>query len=425
MRIFNLRYFSFLLLVVFVTSAYSYAQGQWRRLNLNTQVNLNGITRTEDGKTFIAGNNGRIFKRLADSMDNFETVESGTTSNLKSISFHSAPATQGRHGAAVGSGGTIIVTTNGGTSWNSVSSGTTSDLNKVFFGYCPSTKESWAHAVGDNSMALTTRDSGDTWQRQSTPYQYDHLYAVHFSDNFEGWIAGSTGILYNTSDSGSGWNYVTGDPANPNFYGIYFVSFNIGWACGSNGKIIKTSNHGSTWTQQNSGSTNILRDIEFCNPDSGMAVGDRGTLILTTNGGNNWQSVNSGTTANLTDALYDSVNYSIVVGDSGTVITNRPAKVVKTNFYKGLPKSIELFPAYPNPFNAGTRIKYSLSERTVVNLSIYDILGRKTAELENNQVKSAGIYNSYWNGSGASSGMYIIVLQTNKLVKTEKIILLK
>jgi len=52
---------------------------------------------------------------------------------------------------------------------------------------------------------------------------------------------------------------------------------------------------------------------------------------------------------------------------------------------------------YPNPFNPETKIKYSIKEPSKVTLKVYDILGRETAILINEN-KPSCIYELTWNG---------------------------
>ncbi|MDZ7725468.1 MAG: right-handed parallel beta-helix repeat-containing protein [candidate division KSB1 bacterium] len=69
----------------------------------------------------------------------------------------------------------------------------------------------------------------------------------------------------------------------------------------------------------------------------------------------------------------------------------------------------------PNPANPGTRIHFYLSKPGPVNISIYDMLGRRISTL--NRVYSAGSHYAAWDGrndQGAvcPSGIYLIVLDT-------------
>jgi hypothetical protein len=80
--------------------------------------------------------------------------------------------------------------------------------------------------------------------------------------------------------------------------------------------------------------------------------------------------------------------------------------------------------ANPNPFNGQTNIKISNNIFQQVELSIYDILGRKITSLYKGNL-GKGTYNFQFNSSGLSSGAYLVCLRTPFLLKTQKIINLK
>jgi protocatechuate 3,4-dioxygenase beta subunit len=81
-----------------------------------------------------------------------------------------------------------------------------------------------------------------------------------------------------------------------------------------------------------------------------------------------------------------------------------------------LPGQLALLPNYPNPFNPSTKIDFTLPEALAVNLSIYDILGRRIKTLVE-EALPPGRYSVTWNGSDTnnrpvSSGVYFYVLET-------------
>jgi len=95
-----------------------------------------------------------------------------------------------------------------------------------------------------------------------------------------------------------------------------------------------------------------------------------------------------------------------------------------------LPTTYALHPNHPNPFNPTTTIRYDLPEDSHVSLVIYDVLGRKVAELENG-MKEAGYHSALWNASDVASGVYFArFTATNadgnvKLNKVTKLLLTK
>ena len=88
------------------------------------------------------------------------------------------------------------------------------------------------------------------------------------------------------------------------------------------------------------------------------------------------------------------------------------------------PQNFDLFPAYPNPFNPVTRIKFTLPKSSHVDVLVYNIRGQLVSRLLNEN-KKAGIYLISWNASNMPSGMYFIRIKAGNFLKTRKCILVK
>lgn len=67
---------------------------------------------------------------------------------------------------------------------------------------------------------------------------------------------------------------------------------------------------------------------------------------------------------------------------------------------------------YPNPFNPTTTIKYQLAEDGIVELRIFDILGREVTELVK-QFQPAGYYSAIFNADELASGIYFVRFTVN------------
>lgn len=90
-----------------------------------------------------------------------------------------------------------------------------------------------------------------------------------------------------------------------------------------------------------------------------------------------------------------------------------------------IPESISLLQNFPNPFNPTTNIRFNLSENSFVNLSIYNILGKKIEVLVNKKM-DAGSYILDWKTIDFPSGVYFCKLTVdNKLFFTKKMVLIK
>lgn len=79
---------------------------------------------------------------------------------------------------------------------------------------------------------------------------------------------------------------------------------------------------------------------------------------------------------------------------------------------------------YPNPFNPSTTITYSIPTHSMVQLVVYNTLGKEVAILVNDE-KPTGSYAVNFNGSALSSGVYLYVLTTDTEVISQKMLLNK
>jgi hypothetical protein len=83
-----------------------------------------------------------------------------------------------------------------------------------------------------------------------------------------------------------------------------------------------------------------------------------------------------------------------------------------------------LYQNFPNPFNPNTTIRFQIAHYSLVELKIFDLLGREITTLLKEE-KPAGIYEVNFNGSSHSSGTYIYRLKTDNKIISKKMILLK
>ncbi|MDP2365757.1 MAG: T9SS type A sorting domain-containing protein, partial [Ignavibacteria bacterium] len=90
----------------------------------------------------------------------------------------------------------------------------------------------------------------------------------------------------------------------------------------------------------------------------------------------------------------------------------------------GFPLEYSLSQNYPNPFNPTTQINYSIKEAGLVQLRVYDILGKEIANLVNEN-KEAGFYSIEFDASQLSSGLYIYQLTTTGFTQARKMMLTK
>lgn len=86
----------------------------------------------------------------------------------------------------------------------------------------------------------------------------------------------------------------------------------------------------------------------------------------------------------------------------------------------GIPREVELYQNYPNPFNPSSVIRYGVPEQSLVQLEVFDVLGRKVMTLIDGEMKQPGRYNISFNARDLASGMYIYRLVIGENVLTKK-----
>jgi len=151
----------------------------------------------------------------------------------------------------------------------------------------------------------------------------------------------------------------------------------------------------------------------------------------------------------------DSVSIQIGVGDSsacgilawisgageGTVqfdifdLDSDEHLFLDVNFYAGMvdiskdiikPNQFLLFPAYPNPFNPVTTIRFNIPVKTqhATTLQLFDVNGRLIESLVN-RVLQAGQHEIEWSASGMPSGVYFAELVSGNYRQVQKLVLMK
>jgi hypothetical protein len=89
-----------------------------------------------------------------------------------------------------------------------------------------------------------------------------------------------------------------------------------------------------------------------------------------------------------------------------------------------LPDRFVLLQNYPNPFNAQTTIRFVLPESQIVQLTIYDLLGRRVETIIDEYLQ-VGVHAVTFDASHLSSGVYFYRLQAGERIETKRMVLLK
>jgi hypothetical protein len=117
--------------------------------------------------------------------------------------------------------------------------------------------------------------------------------------------------------------------------------------------------------------------------------------------------------------------YYAILADGDSVFVTAPQypnSIVDNQTF--LPNNLKLSGCYPNPFNSSTNIEFELAVESNISLDIFDICGRKIANVAKGQY-SAGKYSVLWDASTRVSGVYFIRLDNGIKATTKTATYLK
>jgi photosystem II stability/assembly factor-like uncharacterized protein len=177
-------------------------------------------------------------------------------------------------------------------------------------------------AVGDGGLIISTTDGGATWT-ESEKGLTSSFSAVRFVNSSTGFVTGSDGMLVRTTDGGTTWTYHAGGPRIP-LYGVRFTGSTAAIAVGFEGGVYSTTDGGVSWEAQRSGTTNHLRAVDFLSGSKGVAVGDSGAILRTADYGVTWTdlTIHPSTTSTmmLCGVAFGTPTTGLIVGRLDTLV---------------------------------------------------------------------------------------------------------
>lgn len=127
------------------------------------------------------------------------------------------------------------------------------------------------------------------------------------------------------------------------------------------------------------------------------------------------------------DTILKDADLSVLFSSEGIISKPYyPDSDIFTSMRSGIdhsPNDFKLSQNYPNPFNPITVINYQISKEASVDLSIYDMLGKKVTTLVSEE-QQAGNYRAQWDAFSFASGIYFYRLKAGLFKQSRKMILL-
>ena len=220
---------------------------------------------------------------------------------------------------------------------------------------------------------------------------------------------------------------------------------------GSEGHFIDPLNLSGTWNQSSYAPFHTQSSRIRALSDSGSTGGldDRFDMILNSKGlteeggikyipgslkplGNDGNHYNDSINQRPNTSVPDSIADAIYYGSDHLPVTAlyKFEKTGSVTIISNLiPEKFNVYQNYPNPFNPSTKIKFDIpsglnGSNSKVRLSVYNSLGKEIAELVNENL-SAGSYETEFDASDFSSGVYFYKIETDNFSQTKSMFLIK
>jgi hypothetical protein len=184
-----------------------------------------------------------------------------------------------------------------------------------------------------------------------------------------------------------------------------------------------------TWELVDVFSTTVKIKSSDVNSGEIYAWNDK-TISISTDYGNNFSNLYS--SDELTITGFDQINGELFFSTNTHIYKlegNEPVSVysIPTSSEApeiDFPSKISLAQNYPNPFNPSTTIRFELPTDNHVELVVFDMLGRKVAELVN-EFRTQGTHTTSFDATNLSSGIYLYQFKANDQIIANQMTLIK
>ena len=296
------------------------AQADWTKQNSNTLAWLHDVYFLNEQTGWIVGSGG-TYLITNDGGATWKKDRNFTGDTIRQVYF--ADASNGwllcerdLYTLGANSPSYLLKTVNGGDSWERIefADSQRKRVTKIFFA-----KNGAGLAIGEGGAFFALSNDRKIWKRQSSPVRYLMFDGV-FTDDSNGVIVGAGGSILFTDNAGSSWTQASVfGGADAKLNAVFFTNQKNGWTVGGGGGIFQTINGGKIWRGQKSNVAADLTDVFFRNTAEGWAIGDEGIILHTTTAGNVWTAVNTKAGHRL-ERIFFAGKKGWAVGFGGTVL---------------------------------------------------------------------------------------------------------
>ncbi|PXV67104.1 photosystem II stability/assembly factor-like uncharacterized protein [Sinimarinibacterium flocculans] len=261
----------------------------------------------------------------------------------------------GATGYAVGAGGEILRSTDGGANWTREATPTRLSMLGV------AVRGERAIAVGQMGAVLV-RGADGKWSEVQSGTQ-ERLFGVDVNADGVALAVGAFGALLRSADGGRTWAPSApqwagtfkdtagrlGDFFEPSMYGVQLADDGRAWVVGELGLALRSDDGGQSWQVGHAGESAVdgvdptLFGLSLRADGSGYAVGQEGYILKTEDDGVSWTAVERPTHANLLGVSISAAGGVLVTGmrdmlvssDNGATWTRVEGADVATGWYSG------------------------------------------------------------------------------------------
>ena len=306
------------------------ASTDWTSQTTGVSTTLFDVTFGTPTAGIAVGAGGKILS-TSDGGSNWTARTSGTDKDLRSATAFGSgcgPADDQPCYWAGGAGGTMLWSDNAGVTWcpQTITGGSTEQINDLM-----TIGPNDVMAVGNKGTILRSGSGGTNAQNCGAAGAYDtvpsgttsNLYGLNLDPGGNYLAVGAGGTIL--QKTGAAFAPIT----SPTTTDLFAIDSRCADPCatfahyivGAGGMILKNIDSGA-YTKQTSGTTQDLHDVFFQDDEfAGMAVGNRGTAIKTTNGGAAWTPEATGTCSDLFGIGLPAVK-AVAAGSNGTIVAH-------------------------------------------------------------------------------------------------------
>jgi hypothetical protein len=252
------------------------------------------------------------------------------------------------------------------------------------------------------------------------------------------YFCGYPGFIYRINDGQSNFDLWQSELHYSGYYqGLDIINYDTVWATAvdigryDSSIINYTFDGGKTWQFQHFAPNISWQSIHFIDGRHGYMIGYisdywgkwyNALLASTEDYGKTWTIITLPYDEALTGMSFINDSIAYITGDKGLLLrmnTKGKDTFTSVNYSFGEQSSVNL---YPNPANGIITLKYTIPKKENAGIGLYDLAGRKIAEILPLNTVSAGTYSIKYNSERLRPGAYFIRLQVGNEIVTRKFI---